>query len=89
MAAEGQHCRCIFKSLSVVANVSQWQLFTDVNRKHCSVSVENKDMKSCENLIMYSLRVNKMELTVKCAVKIVGSRVVVCRVNHTQKVFLS
>lgn len=54
IAAGGQHCGCIFKSLSIVANVQQLQLFIHLNRKLCSVSIENRDMKSCEDLMMYS-----------------------------------
>lgn len=87
IAAGGQYCGCIFKSLSIVANVQQLQLFIHLNRKLCSVSIENRDMKVVRTW-WCTLRVSTMKLTIKCGVWNENGWKKGCRVNHTQKVFL-
>lgn len=65
IAAGGQHSKCIFKDQGVAVNLYQSQIFNNLNRQFRSESAEKGDMKSCEELMMDSLRVSEIKLTMK------------------------
>ena len=67
IAAGGQHPKCTFKAAGVAVNLQQSHFFNNLNRQFRSECAEKGDTRSCEELMMDSLRVSEIKLTMKSA----------------------